>query len=278
MLATLTIVFREVLESGLVVGIVLAASRGVPNRGLWVTDGCGGGVLGAVIVAGFATEIANAIQGVGQELFNVAILLAAVCMLGWHNIWMSRHGRELAAESTRIGKEVRAGSRPLYALALVCGIAVLREGSEIVLFLYGIAIAGGSTRLGMVTGGALGLIAGAAAGAAIYFGLLKIPLRYLFSTTSWLILLLAAGMASQGAAFLAAADVVPPLGNNRWDTSAILTENGLLGQLAHILIGYTARPAGIQIVFYFATLVVIGSLMRVFRVAPSARQERRVTP
>jgi high-affinity iron transporter len=271
MLATLIIVFREVLEAGLVVGIVLAASRGVPRRGLWITSGCAAGVLGAVIVAGFASEIADAVQGVGQELFNAAILFAAVCMLGWHNIWMNRHGRELAAESTRIGKEVRAGLRPLYALATVCGIAVLREGSEVALFLYGIAVAGGSSRIGMVTGGALGVVAGAIAGAAIYFGLLRIPLRYLFSTTSWLILLLAAGMASQGAAFLAAADVLPTLGNNRWDTSAILTENSLLGQLAHVLTGYTARPAGIQIVFYVATLVVIGSLMRVFRAEPSGR-------
>ena len=65
-------------------------------------------------------------------------------MLGWHNVWMSRHGREMAAEATRIGKDVLAGARPLYALALVCGIAVLREGSEIVLFLYGIAVAGGT--------------------------------------------------------------------------------------------------------------------------------------
>ena len=166
---------------------------------------------------------------------------------------------------------MRAGSRPLYALALVCGIAVLREGSEIVLFLYSIAVAGGSSRFGMVIGGALGVVAGGLAGAALYFGLLKIPLRYLFNTTSWLILLLAAGMASQGAAFLAAADVLPSLGNDRWDTSVILTENSLVGQLAHVLIGYTARPAGIQIVFYVATLVVIGSLMRVFRTEPSGR-------
>ena len=243
MLATLIIVFREVLEAGLVVGIVLAASRGVPRRGLWITGGCGAGVLGAIVVAGFASEIADAVQGVGQELFNASILFAAVCMLGWHNIWMSRHGRELAAESTRIGKEVRAGSRPLYALALVCGIAVLREGSEVVLFLYGIAIAGGSSRIGMVTGGALGVVAGAIAGAAIYFGLLKIPLRYLFSTTSWLILLLAAGMASQGAAFLAAADMLPSLGNDRWDTSVILTENSLVGT-ARPCIDWLYRSAG----------------------------------
>jgi high-affinity iron transporter len=182
----------------------------------------------------------------------------------------------LAADSTRIGNEVRAGSRPLYALALVCGIAVLREGSEVVLFLYGIAVAGDSTRLGMVLGGALGVAAGAMAGAAMYFGLLRIPLRYLFSTTSWLILLLAAGMASQAAAFLAAADVVPALGNNRWDTSAILTENSLAGQLAHVMIGYTSRPAGIQIVFYIGTLFIIGSLMRVFRSEPAAHQKRQV--
>ncbi len=269
MLATLIIVFREVLEAGLVVGIVLAASRGVPRRGLWISGGCAAGVLGALLVAGFANEIASAVEGVGQELFNASILFAAVCMLGWHNIWMSRHGRELAADATRIGRDVLAGTRPLYALALVCGIAVLREGSEIVLFLYGIALAGGSSAASMMIGGAFGVVAGAASGAAIYFGLLSIPLRYLFGVTSWLILLLAAGMASSGAAFLAAADVLPALGNNLWDTSFILTEQSLAGQLLHVLTGYTARPAGIQIVFYLATLIVIGSLMRVFRHVPA---------
>ncbi len=269
MLATLIIVFREVLEAGLVVGIVLAASRGVPRRGLWISGGCAAGVLGALLVAGFANEIASAVEGVGQELFNASILFAAVCMLGWHNIWMSRHGRELAADATRIGRDVLAGTRPHYALALVCGIAVLREGSEIVLFLYGIALAGGSSAASMMIGGAFGVVAGAAAGAAIYFGLLSIPLRYLFGVTSWLILLLAAGMASSGAAFLAAADVLPALGNNLWDTSFILTEQSLAGQLLHVLTGYTARPAGIQIVFYLATLIVIGSLMRVFRHVPA---------
>jgi hypothetical protein len=163
MLATLIIVFREVLEAALVVGIVLAATRGVPRRYRWIACGIGGGVLGAVLVAGFAGEIADAVQGMGQELFYAAILFAAVTMLGWHNIWMSRHGREMAANATRIGQEVLAGTRPLYALALVVGIAVLREGSEIVLFLYSIAASGGGAS-GMLVGGALGLIAGVGAG------------------------------------------------------------------------------------------------------------------
>jgi high-affinity iron transporter len=264
MLATLIVVFREVLEAALVVGIVLAASRGVPGRYRWVASGVGGGALGAALVAGFAGEIASAVEGVGQELFNAAILSAAVVMLGWHNVWMSRHGREMAADATRIGREVLAGTRPLYALALVVGIAVLREGSEIVLFLYSIAAAGGGAA-GMLLGGALGLIAGAGAGAAITLGLQTIPMRHLFTVTNWLILLLAAGMASQAAAFLVQAGVVPALGNNLWDTSSVLTESSLLGQLLHILTGYTAQPEGIQLVFYLATLAVIGALMRLLR-------------
>jgi high-affinity iron transporter len=99
------------------------------------------------------------------------------------------------------------------------------------------------------------------AGAALYLGLLRIPLHRLFVVTSWLILLLAAGMASQGAAFLMQADLLPPLGSNLWDTSSVLTENSILGKVLHTLIGYTAQPAGIQLVFYLVTVVLIGGLM-----------------
>jgi high-affinity iron transporter len=271
MLATAIIVFREVLEASLVVGIVLAASRGVPRRGVWVASGIAAGILGAALVAAGAGTMAAAVNGIGQELFNATILFTAVAMLGWHNIWMNRHGRELAAAAATLGKAVVGGTRPLYALALVVGIAVLREGSEIVLFLYGIAIASGSGGLGMLGGGVLGLAGGAAIGALIYLGLLAIPLRRLFTVTSWLILLLAAGMASQGAAFLMQANLLPSLGNDLWDTSSILSENSMLGLLLHVLIGYSAQPSGIQVVFYLVTLLVIGTLMRVMgRVTPTA--------
>jgi high-affinity iron transporter len=271
MLATAIIVFREVLEASLVVGIVLAASRGAAGRGFWVTSGIAAGALGSAIVAACAGAIAAAVNGVGQELFNAAILFTAVVMLGWHNIWMNRHGRELVGAAVTLGKAVLGGSRPLYALALVVGIAVLREGSEVVLFLYGIAIASGVGALSMLAGGILGLAGGAAIGAVIYLGLLAIPLRQLFTVTSWLILLLAAGMASQGAAFLMQANLLPSLGNELWDTSSILSERSMLGVLLHVLIGYSAQPAGIQVVFYLATLFGIGTLMRVVgRMPPNA--------
>jgi high-affinity iron transporter len=275
MLATAIIVFREVLEAALVVGIVLAASRGVPRRGLWVGSGIAGGVLGACIVAAFAETIAVAAAGMGQELLNATVLFLAVLMLGWHNVWMGRHGRELAIEANALGREVGSGARPLYALAIVVGMAVLREGSELVLFLYGIAASAGSSQTGMAAGGAIGVAAGVAMGAALYLGLLRIPTRYLFAVTSALILLLAAGMASQGAAFLMQADLLPALGQQLWDTSALLSDDSIGGKTLHTLVGYVAEPAGIQVLFWATTLAVIGGLMRLTATPVSPRKLAR---
>ena len=262
MLATALVVFREVLEAALIVGIVLAASQGVKGRGLWVTAGIGFGILGSLVVAGFAGEIAGALAGVGQELFNAAVLFTAVAMLGWHNVWMGRHGRELAVEAGNVGKLVLSGARPLYALSLAVGLAALREGSELVLFLYSIVAASHVDALSFAGGLGIGLAAGIGTGAALYFGLLRIPLRHLFTATSWLILLLAAGMAAQAAALLVQADVLPPLGDTVWDSSFLLRETSIPGMVLHALVGYVAQPSGIQIVFYVATLVIIGGLMR----------------
>lgn len=263
MLATAIIVFREVLEAALVVSIVLAATRGVSRRGLWVSGGVLGGLLGAATVAVFADAIAMAASGVGQELFNAAVLFAAVIMLGWHNVWMSQHGRELAGSLKTMGAAVRGGTSHMHVLALVVGMAVLREGSELVLFLYGIAASASGKAGGMLAGALVGVGAGAAIGTALYLGLLRIPSSRLFAVTGWMILLLAAGMAAQGAAFLVQADILPALGENIWDTTALIADEGLLGRVLHTLVGYTARPYGIQLVFYLCTLGAIVTLMRV---------------
>lgn len=268
MLATLIIVFREVIEAGLVIGIVLAATRSVPGRGLWVGYGIMGGIIGACVVAAFASSISAAMEGVGQELFNVAILLAAVLMLTWHNVWMARHGHQIAMQMKDVGEAVAAGRRSLAALSMVVGIAVLREGSEIVLFLYGIAISGSDTAVTMAAGGLLGLMLGVAVGAVTYFGLLRIPNRHLFAVTGWLIALLAAGMASQAVAFLQQAQAVTSFTQVIWDTSGFISDGSMMGKVLHTLIGYTARPTGMQLMVYLATLAGIFTLMRLFGHAP----------
>ncbi len=264
MFATAIIVLREVLEAALVVGLVLAAARGLRGRGLWVGSGIFAGLGGAVIVAMFAGAITSAAQGMGQEIFNAAVLFFAVGMLAWHNIWMARHGAGLASEITAVGRDIVAGARPQYLLASVVGLAVLREGSEVVLFLYGIALAQHEQASGMWTGALLGLVLGMGFGLALYLGLMRLASRYLFKVTGWLISLLAAGMAAQAAGFLVQADLLPSWGDPLWDTSALLSLHSLAGRVMQALVGYLDRPSGMQVLFYAVTLGTILLLSRLF--------------
>jgi high-affinity iron transporter len=268
MIAALIIVFREIIEAGLVVGIVLAATQGVAGRGRWIAAGILGGTAGATLVACFAGVLGNAFAGTGQELFNAAILLGAVLMLGWHNVWMARHGRAVAAEMKSVGEAVASGTRTLAALAIVVGVAVLREGSEIVLFLYGVSLSGGDGAAQMALGGVIGLALGGAVSALMYFGLLRIPARRLFSVTSWLIALLAAGMAAQAVAFLQISGIVTGLAQTLWDSSRLLDASSIPGRVLHTLIGYTDRPSALELLAYVATLATIFLLMRLFGTPP----------
>jgi high-affinity iron transporter len=272
-LAALLIVFREVFEAGLIVGIVMAVTAGVPGRTLWIAGGVVAGVLGACLVALFTSGLSNLFGGSGQELFNAGILGFAVLMLTWHNVWMARHGRELVAELRAAGEAVVAGSKSLLALAIVVAIAVLREGSEVVLFLYGVAAAQGGASWSMVAGGFVGLILGSSVCLMTYLGLITIPARYLFGVTSALIALLAAGMAAQAVAFLEQADLVTALDETVWNTSWILSDSSFLGRALHTLIGYVDQPTAMQLVVYLATLGTIVVLMKLFA-TPPARQPR----
>ncbi|MGH8399285.1 MAG: FTR1 family iron permease [Gammaproteobacteria bacterium] len=274
MLATAVIVFREVLEAALVIAVVLGASRGIAKRGWWVLAGIILGALGAGIVAVFAGAIAETFSGSGQAILDAVILLLAVLMLGWHNIWMSGHGRKLAGEIKKIGAEVQAGNKTLAALLVICFTAVMREGSEVVLFLFAIVASGGH-EYGMVIGGFAGLAAGIAVGTLLYRSLLFIPIRYFFTVTGWLILLLTAGLAAQAAGFLNQAGLLPALGTSLWNTSGILSQQSMFGELMHILVGYIARPSGIELVFYFSTLITIFVLMQIVKRKHHAPQTAR---
>jgi high-affinity iron transporter len=257
MLAAALIVFRESFEAALLIGILAAAMREVPGRNRWLAIGIGSGILGAMLVAGMTDAISSAAGGNGQELFNATILGVAVLMLAWHNIWMASHGAELARQAKLLGKEVGAGSRALSSVALLAGVAVLREGSETVLFLYGISTGAQMSLRDLLAGAGLGLTAGIAVGVAVYAGLLKIPSRRFFTVIGTLLVLLAAGLAAQMARFLIQADWLPSLAAPLWDTSWLLSDSSLLGATLHVLVGYDSQPSGTQVVFYLATAIAI---------------------
>jgi len=259
MLGTAVIVFREVLEASLIIGLILALTRGVDGRIRLATTGVILGVTGAVALALLAEQIAPLAQGMGSELLNAMILSAAVAMLTWHLIWMKKHSQAITRQIKQVGNSIIEGEKPPTIIAVIIGLAILREGSEVVLLMYGVSAAG-SGAVAMMSGGLMGLLAGAAIGAVMYLGLARIPLAKLFRVSGWLVLLLTAGLAAQASNYLVQADLLPALGYNIWDTSYILSEQSIPGQFLHILIGYVAQPMGIQVIVYASTIAVISIL------------------
>ena len=277
MLGIALLVFREVLEAALIVTVVAAATRGVPRRSVFVGGGIALGVIGAIVVAVCMGFIEGSLGGVGQEVFQAVVLLTAVVMIGWHVTWMSSHGKEMVQQMQRVTDSVKAGSSSIAILLAVVALAVLREGSEVALFLFGMA-AGGASKLGFVGGIPLGLAGGVAVGFALYFGLLRIPIRYFFSATNWMLVVLASGLAASAAGFLIQANLLPAWGNQLWDTSWLLSNRSIIGQAVHVLTGYEARPAGMQLVFWIGTFIVLVAGMRFTSMRMAAQKRRTKSP
>lgn len=275
MLGSAVIVFREVLEAALITGLVLAVTRGVPGRTRYVTIGILAGLSGAVLLALFGDWIAPLAEGMGQELLNAGILSVAVVMLTWHLVWMKKHSIAFSQHIKQMGSRIENGEHDASIIAVIIGLAILREGSEAVLFMFGLSAAG-SSAVGLLSGALLGLVAGVLVGVVVYFGLARVPLSKLFRVSGWLILLLTAGLAAQASSYLVQANLLPALGNQVWDTSQILSEQSLLGQFLHIIIGYVAQPMGIQVLVYASTIVIVSTLMYVMTHPLSPRVQRAV--
>lgn len=263
MLGIALVVFREVFEISLIIGILMAATKGLTKRFRWVGTGILLGIIGAALIAFFADAISQAVRGMGQEMLNAAILLIAATLIGWTTLWMARHGRQLTQEFKHLGQELTNGRKPLYSFATVVALSVLREGAEIVMFTYSAFVTGEKVSF-LIMGGLLGISAGAGAGIVLYYGMTKVPAKRIFIVTSWFLILLVAGMAAQAFGYLAAAGKVPEIIPVVWDTSKIVSENSFLGKIIHVLVGYTDRPSGVQLLVYFMTIVGLIMALRIY--------------
>ncbi len=265
MISALIIVFREVLEAALVIGVLLAATRDVTGSRRWVVLGSLAGAVGALLVAIFMSELENSISGNGEFLYNAVLLAVASILIAWTVVWMSQHGREMAARMRNVGQSVSAGELPKTALAIVSMAAVMREGGEAVFFLFGAAQAAHEGGYSVLAGSMLGMTLGATTGYAIYRGLVRIPMKYLFGVIGWLLILLAAGMASQAVEYLVIIDVLPALADPIWDSSAWLPQSSLVGGILHVMAGYNDQPSGMQILAFVVALTVIAALNQLYR-------------
>lgn len=253
MLSTAIIIFRETLEISMILSVVLAATRGLAGRMRWILGGFLAGLSGAGVVALFAEAISNAASGMGQEFFNALILFTAATVIGWTAVWVRIHAREMVTHFREVGQEVTSGKLPGISLAVVIGLALLREGSEIVLFIYSMTLT--QSVASIIFGSIFGLLLGSIVGAALYFGIIKMSPKYMFKVTGILLILLVAGLSAQGAGYLTAAGFFSTLSTPLWNTSWLLSEDSVVGKALHSLIGYTARPSLVQLMFYMGTLL-----------------------
>jgi high-affinity iron transporter len=174
---------------------------------------------------------------------------------------MRSHAREFVTELRQTGEKVSEGTLPGFSLSLIIGLALMREGSEIVLFIYGMILSGQTTS-SIVAGSVIGLALGTVVGALLYLGLVKMSAKYMLKVTGWLLILLVAGLSSQGAGYLSAAGYFSHFSTPLWNTSWLLSEEDITGKALHSLIGYSARPTAIEVLFYVATLAGLLSILK----------------
>lgn len=259
MIAVILIVFREVLEAGLIISVILAACKGYKISHL-VIAGITSGVIFSGLLALFTNSIENALSGTGQEVFNSALLLTATLMLSWQIVWMSTKGKEMADASRNEVRNILSEGNKNYAIAVVVAIAVMREGSEVVLFMYSIIISTGTSVTAMFTGGIIGVIAGIVFTFLLYRGLILIPLKFIFLLSNIVLTFIAAGLASQGIGILSSIDIIPAIKDTVWDSSWLLSDNSWEGGLARAIFGYTSTPSGVQIITWILVAALILSI------------------
>ena len=254
MISSLIIVFREMLEMVLVLGVLMAATRGLAGSRQWIGLGALGGLMAALFFGLFMEQLEASFEGDGEFVFNAAVLFTASALIAWTVFWMSRHGREASQRMKQMGSSVMQGELPRTALMIVAFSAVMREGAEAAFFLFGAAQGAALEGYDMLTGGLLGAAVALLVGAALYLGLVRIPVNKLFAVAGWMLMLLAAGMASQGVWNLVVIGWLPPLIDPLWNSSALLSQSSMFGELLHVLVGYDDQPSALQVIVFAASL------------------------
>jgi len=246
----LFIVWRESVEAMLVVGILYTWLRSTPEgkRGLkYLWGGVGAGLALAVALALVLLGVSSWLSDEGQEWFQAIMSLAACALVVQMVVWMKKHGRTLKGELESGARSSMANDN-WWGLFVLVAIAVAREGSETVVFLYGTGVAGFVVAL-------------------LTFWLLQlggklITWRRFFRVTEILLLLLAGALLVGGLDHLISLDVLPTIIDPVWDSSWLLSDSTGFGKVLADFAGYRALPALISVLLWVAYWIVVWALLR----------------
>lgn len=257
------VVFRDVFELMLFIGILATALRQEPNRQKLLTSGIVLGLLGALALALGSGALKNSLSGTGEDVFHVVVLSVVFAMLVWHIVWASQHAREMVSEAKQLGQSVNSGSSSTIAVVIAMAMVTLREGSEVALYLFSLSSDNEFQLSGaeMVMSSLAGVAAGVVLGYLIYQGFSRFSIKKMFQVTNVFVALMAAGIATRLAEHLAGAGFIPTGADPLWDSSAWLSEDGALGLFLHALTGYVEKPLGAQVLAFVLALALIVGLL-----------------
>ena len=262
MIESFLVTSRETLEAGLVVGIVLAYLSKTNNQSYKksVYYGIIFGILASVLAAVIFTIFAGGFEGRAEQLFEGITMLIGAFLLTTMILWMMQQ-RHIAKEIEEKVEKHLMNAQPLFShigIFILIFVAIIREGVETVIFMNALNYASGINFIG----GALGVIAAIIVGYLFFVSTKKINMKKLFSVSSILLILFAAGLIAHGVHEFEEAGIVSGIVAPLFDINHILNEKGVFGSFLKGLFGYNGNPSLLEVMAYAAYLGVIFYLYR----------------
>ncbi|MFY9589836.1 FTR1 family iron permease [Rickettsia endosymbiont of Halotydeus destructor] len=258
------IVFRECLEISLLLGVILAVTKQIEKSRLYIIAGVMLGVVWASIFAFFTRKISLSFGGMGDELFDSGVMILITILISWTIIWMQGYGAKVKLHLNNLSERINEGSGSYIMLVLLVASTILREGAEIIILVYSISSVETINSTVYLQGLIIGATSGFLLGLTIYFGLIKLTnQKYIFKISTILLMLIAGGFAANAAGILTSSGLITCLSDQLWDSSWLISDRSMTGNIIHIVTGYIARPNGLQVAAYFCTIILINILIKI---------------
>lgn len=260
------VIFRESVEIALLIGVIMAVTKSVVNSRLYIIAGALIGVIGASLFAFFTSMLSVSFGGMGDEIFDSIVMIITVFIIIWAIVWMQGYEYRLKQKLTNLSSKIIDGYTSHFMLTLLISSVILREGTEISLIVYSISSSESHDINDYLYGLGIGAFSGLLVGIIMYLGLTKFSGKYLFKFSSMLLLLIAAGIASEAAAKLTSSGIIMVLSDQVWDSSWLVEDNSAIGRFLNVISGYTAKPNALQIIFYTFTIVMTVIFIKITRI------------
>jgi high-affinity iron transporter len=254
------IVLRECLEITILLGIIIAATKTIKSAHKLIVLGVVSGITAASIFTFFVKNLTVSLYGMGDEIFDVAVMLITILTMAWTITWMNGYSKLVRRDMENLSRKIEDGISSNIMLVVAVSMVVFREGTEIILFLYSVGVAKVSdisSASDYLIGISLGIFAGVIMGIFVYLGMIKYFSKYIFKASSILLTVIAAGIASEAAGILTSTGIITLYAEQMWDSSWLLDDRSLFGKIMTIFTGYDSKPNGMQLIFYFSTIVLI---------------------